>query len=537
MFACKNCGANVKFDIDSGKLSCEYCHTLFDPYSYEDKSSDAETQDNFNATVFSCPQCGGEILSTDETVAGFCSFCGASTVLYQRMEQKRRPHYIIPFIVSKDKCKQLYSSMMEKAIFAPKELKDPAHIESFRGIYMPYWVYHISQQGPIKLRGKKTTRSGDYLITNHYILEGDCDTYYKGVSFDASSSFDDNISQSLAPYDVKGMKAFTPSYFSGFYADVADVDENLYSQEAHIYGYDQTVKHLGMTPAFRGLTIETTNTNAGTFHSKIEEADYSMFPVWFMSYRNKDRVSYATVNGQTGKVVADIPISIRKFMLGSLLVALPIFIILCLLTTLTPEMSLLIVGIISAITNFCFAGELAKIAIRETLNDDKGKLSKIYPDRLGQLNSLSAIKYSKTIKKKSSTSKVATTFTTIYGLITVLLIFFSSGLSELTGLGGTKITWLIVTLIALICCARAFSQYDKIEGHKGLFGLIFNIVSLLASTAVVLISPILDMWFYLAEILLLLSTFAILADTLQAYNYLSTRRLPQFDHRGGDDRA
>ena len=44
MFACKNCGGNVKFDIKSGQLTCEYCHSLFDPYAYEDKTSDAEVQ-------------------------------------------------------------------------------------------------------------------------------------------------------------------------------------------------------------------------------------------------------------------------------------------------------------------------------------------------------------------------------------------------------------------------------------------------------------------------------------------------------------
>ena len=63
MFACKNCGGNVKFDIKSGQLACEYCHSLFDPYAYEDKTSDAEVQKDFDATIFTCPQCGGEILS------------------------------------------------------------------------------------------------------------------------------------------------------------------------------------------------------------------------------------------------------------------------------------------------------------------------------------------------------------------------------------------------------------------------------------------------------------------------------------------
>ena len=111
MFACKNCGGNVKFDIKSGQLACEYCHSLFDPYAYEDKTSDAEVQKDFDATIFTCPQCGGEILSTDDTAAGFCSFCGASTVLYSRMQKEHKPAYIIPFAKSKDDCKQAYMSL------------------------------------------------------------------------------------------------------------------------------------------------------------------------------------------------------------------------------------------------------------------------------------------------------------------------------------------------------------------------------------------------------------------------------------------
>lgn len=51
------------------------------------------------------------------------------------------------------------------------------------------------------------------------------------------------------------------------------------------------------------------------------------------------------VNGQTGKVVADLPISVGKFLLGSLIAAIPVYILLCLLTVLTPGMTLTIVGV------------------------------------------------------------------------------------------------------------------------------------------------------------------------------------------------
>ena len=81
MIACPNCGGNLKFHIPSQQLACEYCSSQFDPYSFDSKEKDAQEQKEFEVTIFSCPQCGGEILSTDNTAAGFCSFCGASTML------------------------------------------------------------------------------------------------------------------------------------------------------------------------------------------------------------------------------------------------------------------------------------------------------------------------------------------------------------------------------------------------------------------------------------------------------------------------
>ena len=327
MLSCPNCGGNLKFDIPSQQLSCEHCHTLFDPYDFDGKTSDAEESKTFDGdyevTIFTCPQCGGEILSTDNAAAGFCSFCGASTILYSRISHEKRPNYIIPFQKTKEQCKEAYARRMKHSIFAPKELRDPSYIDSFRGIYMPYWAFYISQKGSLSLNGKKTSRRGDYIITDHYALTGDLDAYYKGLSYDASSSFDDNISEELAPYNLKGMKAFTPAYLSGFYADTSDVDAKVYQGDAEYTASAETTGRIASDGTFAGFTMDTIRPEQ--LHTKTETIDSTMFPVWFLSYRKKDRVAYATVNGQTGLVVADIPIDPKRYLLGSLLLAIPIF--------------------------------------------------------------------------------------------------------------------------------------------------------------------------------------------------------------------
>lgn len=174
---------------------------------------------------------------------------------------------------------------MKHSIFAPKELRDPSYIDSFRGIYMPYWAFYISQKGSLSLNGKKTSRRGDYIITDHYALTGDLDAYYKGLSYDASSSFDDNISEELAPYNLKGMKAFTPAYLSGFYADTSDVDAKVYQGDAEYTASAETTGRIASDGTFAGFTMDTIRPEQ--LHTKTETIDSTMFPVWFLSYRKK----------------------------------------------------------------------------------------------------------------------------------------------------------------------------------------------------------------------------------------------------------
>lgn len=162
MYECPNCGGNLKFDIPSQQLKCAYCLTTCDPYDIT-KAQDAEESSDFDVTIFTCPQCGGEILSTDTSAAEFCSFCGASTILDSRISREMRPSYIIPFKQTKEACKQAYIARMKHALFAPDELKDKEYIDGFRGIYIPYWAYSITQQGTVSMKGEVLPERGLHL--------------------------------------------------------------------------------------------------------------------------------------------------------------------------------------------------------------------------------------------------------------------------------------------------------------------------------------------------------------------------------------
>ena len=307
-----------------------------------------------------------------------------------------------------------------------------------------------------------------------------------------------------------------------------------------------TVSEISKEPAFTGLSVDSDSAALSplSLGTTVKETDYSMFPVWFLSYRNKDRVAYATVNGQTGKVVADLPISVGKFLLGSLIAAIPVYILLCLLTVLTPGMTLTIVGVLAIIANICYSQELTMIAVKEAGTEDKGRIAKEQPEALGAINNhrrlKAAKKATKTIKKKTNTSFVA------YFILFIFVIQFVPALfAIIAGIGGSfgnadgsLILFVILTIISFIFSIRAFSSFDRMPGHKGVAGLIFGMVSMLIGDAVLLFQPVLDAWYYGAAFIIIASVLITLINVIRAFNVLTTRKLPQFaTHKGGDDRA
>ncbi|MDO5134295.1 MAG: hypothetical protein Q4D81_15150, partial [Eubacteriales bacterium] len=370
MYDCPNCGGNLRFDIPLQQLHCDFCGTNMDPYSYEKKKDAVESQ-VFETTVYTCPQCGGEIMTTNVSATGFCTYCGASTILDSRIRNEKRPARIIPFQKTKEDCKKAFAAMMRRSLYAPKQLKSPDYLEKFRGIYIPYWMYDF-HVGKIRgMHGSTSSRKGDYIITKHYSLSCDMDTVYNGVAFDASSSLDDSLSESIAPFDPNASKEFTPSFLCGFYADTADVPADTYTGDAFSLIADDIVDRA-KAEIFPGNGAETPDNPERVLQYKGSEPACALFPVWFLTYRHKDRVAYAVMNGQTGKISSDLPIVEGKYLAGSLLLAVPLFFLFNAVLTVTAPTALLLTAIPAAASGFAFLSEIRAQLALESHEGDKG---------------------------------------------------------------------------------------------------------------------------------------------------------------------
>jgi len=519
------------------------------------KEKDAE---EYEATVFTCPQCGGQILSEDTTAATFCSFCGAATILDSRISKERRPDYIIPFTKNEDECRHAYMRMMRRAVFAPNDLKDESHIEKFRGIYMPYWIYSFEKKGKISFSGSKSHRRGDYLITKHYRMESELDAEYKGLAYDASSAFSDNLSAAVAPFDMKRSRTFVPAFLSGFYADTSDVANYTYKSDAADIVVGDSCKRLLQQSVCRRYHVDSDYELKSVVYPDKSETKLAMLPVWFVAYRNGDRVCYAAVNGQTGKAAADIPIDFKKYLIGSVLLALPLFFLLNLLFTFTPQKLLVAVAILGFLCALIANGQMARLLEREAGEGDKGRaFAESVSNRRNQNYTDDMTEGRRKLKERiwgSGNSKSLKTFMIFVVIITgfqlLSPLFFHLIFSDF----GLSFVQMFLILVVAVC---VFMLGDVIKSFLEGIGFSFEkkseyvtgywkeklptlakpLAGIVVVIFILIMNPVSDWYYYLGAFVCMTMVLCAIIDIIKRHNMLSTRRLPQFNSRGGDERV
>ncbi|MCR4890733.1 MAG: hypothetical protein K5989_00900 [Lachnospiraceae bacterium] len=467
MYRCVNCGAGMRFDIASQQLHCDYCDASMAVADHPDERVASE-EDMFDVTVFCCPQCGGELMSTENAATDFCSYCGASVILEGRIGKEKSPDLVIPFLKTKEECQEIYKKKIHSAIFLPKEFKDPDHIDKIRGIYLPYWVYDVKQQGDVSLTGtRETSKYTEYLKMDCHI-----DNDYDGVTRDASSAFDDRISDFIAPFNTKSMRPFTPAYLAGFFADISDVSGDVYNESVKNETNKRTEKQIDSQ--YPGASINYPPDESAAFGTEITSMKSAMFPVWFLSWRRDDRVAYAVINGETGKICTDLPVDKKKYYLGSVLLAIPIFLLLSFLPTIRATTLVTVSSILSVGTMLIYAVNSRTVYRREEHLDDLGYQAKLAEEREGEAGSAPVPVEHAEAKKKVKSDAVKEIVPSV-----------------------------IVTIIALLVRF--------------------------------LIKPVSDIPYYACAIAVLLCSCYVFTVLIKKYNVFATRPLPEFHNRKGGE--
>ena len=229
--------------------------------------------------AYSCPSCGAELICDENTAATSCPYCGNPTVVPGQFSGQLRPDFIIPFKLSKEDAVKALKSHYKGKFFLPKSFTAENHLQEIQGIYVPFWMFDGEAEGDARYEATRshTYRSGDYEITE--------------------------------TYDYQDLKPFSTAYLPGFLADKFDVTVDQCRQRA-----DQRCE--GTLEAVLRNTV--TGYNACSLKQKTAslkrgKVHYALMPVWMLNTKWDGKDFLFAMNGQTGKLVGELPVNWRKF--------------------------------------------------------------------------------------------------------------------------------------------------------------------------------------------------------------------------------
>lgn len=332
-YVCPNCGSVMEFNSEKQKMECIHCgyeasveevQNRYEEVHKDDADNNGESDSqniygdatkeerNGDFKVYRCQGCGAEVLTDENTAATFCSFCGRPSLMEDRLTGELMPSYVIPFKIDRNKAEQIYKNWVKKGILTPSKLRSKSVIEKISGMYVPFWLYDYNADMKITANCTKVRHEtrGDYRYTHtdHYVVDRGVKTEYLKIPADASEKMPDDIMDKLEPFTYSQLEEFEMPYLSGYYAEKYN-----YTSQQMTPRVEKRVREYSSRLARSTIKgYSTVNVIAEYPKLKNIRAKYALLPVWILNYTYKGKDYMFALNGQTGKIVADRPISKEK---------------------------------------------------------------------------------------------------------------------------------------------------------------------------------------------------------------------------------
>ena len=345
-YKCPACTGPLHFVGEPGKLEGEYCGSAYDVaeiealYAGQEEKAEAAFQeteakgetgelgeepawdtsalqedwgaDSEGMKAYSCPSCGAELICDATTAATSCPYCGNNTIVPGQFGGTMKPDYVIPFKLDKKAAVAALKKHYSKKFFLPRAFSSGNHLEEVQGIYVPFWLFDAGAEADCRFHATRshTHTDGDYrvTVTEHFDVRRSGTMEFERIPVDGSKKMPDDYMDSIEPFDYAGLKSFSTAYLPGYLADKYDVTAQESMERAdrrcHNSAFDQMRRDIS--------GYEVVNQVGGNVRLHRGKVHYVLMPVWTLRTRWKNQDYLFMMNGQTGKMVGDLPVSNGK---------------------------------------------------------------------------------------------------------------------------------------------------------------------------------------------------------------------------------
>jgi len=322
-YKCPCCGGAIAFDSVIQKMKCPYCDTEFemDTLAAYDSELGNETSDDLHwetantapwqeegVRSYVCASCGGEIIGDENTAATACPYCGNPVVMMAQFSGQLKPDCVIPFKLDKQAAIHALKKHYQGKRLLPKVFKDENHLQEIQGIYVPVWLFDAEADADVRFKATQvrcwSDSRYDYTQTSYFAVSRSGHIGFERIPVDGSSKMDDALMESIEPYDFSQAVDFQTAYLAGYLADKYDVGAQASTERANQRVRKSTEEAFAATT--QGYTTVIPE------HSSIRlqggKVQYALYPVWLLNTKWNGKTYTFAMNGQTGKLVGDLPL-------------------------------------------------------------------------------------------------------------------------------------------------------------------------------------------------------------------------------------
>lgn len=341
-FACPACGAEAVWTPSKKALVCPYCSTV-SPAELKADGTLVEENDLVTALraipddqrgwaaerkTVKCQSCHAISVFDEKRVAQRCDFCGSPSIIaMEDVGTPIRPGSQLPFKVPETQVREDIRRWYGSHFWAPNKLGAKALTDTLHGMYLPFWTFDAHAECPWE------AEAGHYYYTTNSKGERTRHTRWEYASGHVSSDFDDvlvpaskgvhtKLLDDLQPFPTTtDLLPYDPGYLSGWVVEQYQIDliqgaqhsrermDDLLRAQCAAQIPGDTHRNLRISPDYSAQTFK-----------------HILLPVWLLSYTYGTKNYQVAVNGSTGKITGEYPLSWVKITIA-IIIALIILII------------------------------------------------------------------------------------------------------------------------------------------------------------------------------------------------------------------
>lgn len=338
-YKCPSCGGPIHFSDSSQAMECEYCGSRFSVSEIEnlqgnpniDAAASTPVQTNvsdsewelasgevFDANseglkAYNCPSCGAELIFDETTAATSCPYCGNPTIVQGNVTGLLKPDLIIPFQLDKNAAMEALKKHYQGKKLLPGSFTRENHIEEIKGVYVPFWLFDGEADADLMFSATRSrvteTRNERIISTDHFSLRRSGIVPFEKIPVDASSKMPDAHMDAIEPFDYSQLVPFSTAYLSGYLADRYDESMEACSKRAD----DRAIQSAKAALQQTCVGYESVTPSGGGISLRRGKVYYALLPVWLLNTKWHGQDFLFAMNGQTGKLIGDLPIDKGKY--------------------------------------------------------------------------------------------------------------------------------------------------------------------------------------------------------------------------------